>query len=492
VTTVPHGKRSGPKRTSALVARLAAGVGIGCVLCAPVFAQDLANSTSANSTGDETIWADTGNKIDEADATGATDGSSAVDASEIDDTTAAGTSRTSPAAPADPVQGSGGTPEDDPYAAPGIPVGSFILRPTLDVGLTGQRENGVNSLLGDSALRLDLNSDWARHELTVTAEGQLQKTLNSDGLDPEFAVDATGRFDLGASTTLTATFGYSYQQDDPQSAAFIAATDPALIPVVTGVNDPVTQVLQGSLSLRQEFGRLFTEAGVSSAHETYGDAELSDGSVISQSDLDNTTIDGRLRAGIEASAVFAPFIEASYGVRRMDETPDSGGVDRNAVRYGLRVGTGIDLGEKLSGEVSAGYVVEDVTDAALQDIAGVAVDASLDWSPRRGTDVNLQLATSTEPSGEAGDSGAMLYSANLGVTHELRANLTAEAGFTAEYRHDQSSADETTLGADLALTYWFNRFAGMTTRVGHEQVLSPDTQERSKTTTAYLGLRLQR
>lgn len=487
MTTVLQKKPSGRKRISALLARLAAGVGIGCVLCAPVLAQN-----GTESTGDEPIWSSSDSSIVETDAAGVTDGANARTVSELDDTTTSATSRASPARPAEPVQGGGSTPDDDPYAASGIPVGSFILRPTLDVGLTGQRDNGTNSLLGDSALRLDLTSDWARHELNITAEGQLQKTLNGEGLDPEFAVEATGRFDLGATTTLTATLGYSYQQDDPQSAAFLAATDPALIPVVTGVNDPVTQVLQGSLGLRQEFGRLFTEVGVSAAHETYGDAELSDGSVIPQPDLDNTTIDGRLRLGFEASAVFSPFVEASYGVRRMDKTPDSGGVNRDAVRYGLRFGTGMDFGEKLSGEVSAGYTVEDVADAALQDIAGVSVDASLDWSPRRGTDVNLQLTTSTEPSGKSGNSGALLYLADLGVTHQLRANLTAEAGFTAEYRHDQSSPDKTTLGAELALTYWFNRFAGMTTRIGHEQVFSPDSDERSNKTTAYLGLRLQR
>ena len=487
MTTVLHRKPFGRKRISAFSARLAAGVAIGCALCVPVLAQN-----AAESAGDEMIWSNSDTAIAEADATGAANEANARTEPELDDTRTSGTSRASPAAPADPVQGVGGTPEDDPYAAPGIPVGSFILRPTLDLGLTGQRDNGTNSLLGDSALRLDLSSDWSRHELNITAEGQLQKTLNGEGLDPEFSVEATGRFDLGATTTLTATFGYSYQEDDPQSAAFLAATDPALIPAVTGVNDPVTQVLQGSLGVRQEFGRLFTEVGVSAAHETYGDAELSDGSAIPQSDLDNTTIDGRLRLGLEASAVFSPFVEASYGLRRMDETPDSGGMNRDAVRYGLRLGTGMDLGEKLSGEGSAGYRVEDLADAALQDIAGVSVDASLNWSPRRGTDVDLQLSTSTEPSGISGNSGALLYLADLGVTHQLRANLTAEAGFTAEYRHDQSGTDETTLGAELALTYWFNRFAGMTTRIGHEQVLSPDPAGRTKTTTAYLGLRLQR
>jgi len=415
--------------------------------------------------------------------------------------------RVLPAQRVGPVQGQGVAPEDDPFAATGIRLGSFILRPTVELGLTGKRETTTsesgappvvsestsNSVLADSSLRLQLDSDWARHALNVSAYGRLQRTVqNGNDLTPELAIDGTGRFDIGRDTTLTGSLGYNYDLDDAQSAAYLAATDPALVPAVTGTNDPVTQTFDGSLALRHDFGKLYGQTEIAATRELYGAADLSDGTSVSQSDLDNTVYDGKLRAGFELSPALAPFVEASYGIRRMDSTPDSGGLDRNATRYGLKVGTAIDLGEKLNGEIAAGYIREDIADPALEDLAGLAVDASLNWSPRRETDVSLGLSTSTETSGTAGASGALLYAADLGVTHRIRANLTAEAGLGADYRDSHGEADKFTLSASAALTYWFNRFAGLTTRIGHEQTMSTEPTNRSKKTTAFIGLRLQR
>ncbi|TCD11429.1 hypothetical protein E0D97_17160 [Oricola cellulosilytica] len=406
------------------------------------------------------------------------------------------------------VQGGGGQPESDPYAPVGTRIGSFILRSTLDLGLSSSRETTTFasgtppvaaestsiSVLGDGALRLDLDSDWSRHALNVDALGRLQRDISDDGdrkIEPEVLLDAVARIDVREGTTVTATAGYAYRLDDAQSAAFYAATDPALVPAVSGTNDPPTQTLDGSLSLRQDFRSLFGEAGVSVERTLHGAAELSDGSSISQNDLDNTVYDGRLRAGFELSPVFSPFVEVGYGIRRMDERPDSGGMDRNAVRYAARAGTGIDLGEKLNGEVAIGYLREDVADPLLEDIDGIALDALVNWSPRRETDVTLRLATTTETSSVGGESGALLYSGDLAVTHRIRANLSAEASLGADFRDVRGGADETTVAGQTGLTYWFNRFAGLTTRLRHEETYSSDPLERSTTTSAFVGLRLQ-
>lgn len=403
-----------------------------------------------------------------------------------------------PAAPVGPVQGAGGRPEDDPFAPSGIRFGSFILRPSAEIGLTGSRETTgsasvVERVLGDTSLRLELESDWDRHAVNVNLAGRLQQPFSGGGdLEPELTIDASGRFDITDDTTLTGSLGYAYALDDPQSAAYLAATDPLLIPLVTGTNDPATQVFNGALELHHDFGAVYGEAEFSAERAIYGDAELSDGTVVSQHDLDNTVYDVRLRAGVEVSPVWSPFIEATAGVRRMDVTPDTGGTDRDATRYGLRVGTGLDFGDKLNGEISAGYIKEDIADAALTDLAGLSVDAAFNWSPRRGTDVALALSTTTETSGGTGDSGALLYSADLGVTHRARANLTFEAGFGTEYRDEQGGADELTLSGTAALTYWFNRFTGLTTRIGHEHTTSSDADSRSDKTTAFVGLKLQR
>jgi hypothetical protein len=404
-----------------------------------------------------------------------------------------------------PVQGGRAEPDPDPFAATGIRLGSFTLRPTVEIGLTGSRdtsasqsgatvtETTTNSVLADSTLRLNLASDWERHSLEIDASGRLQRTLNgSDELEPEITVGIDGTFEITDTTTLSASGGYSYALEDPQSAAFFAATDPSLVPAVFGNNQPATQSLDGSLDLRQEFGKVYGQVGVSADRTIYGAAELSDGSTITQSDLDNTVYDATLRAGFEASPVFSPFVEGSYGMRRMDQAPDSGGADRNAKRYSLRGGTAFDFGEKLNGEVSLGYVHEDIADSTLADISGLAVGAIVNWSPRRETDVSLNLATSTESSGSTGESGAVLYSADLAVTHRIRADLTAELSGGVDFRDAQGGADETTVNAAAGFTYWFNRFAGLTTRIGHEQTFSSDALNRSKTTTAFIGLRLQR
>ena len=500
MTTVPHEIRRGRKAALTRTAWLFATVAFVPVFAGPAWSQTTTSpsdqqtsDTTEPATDDVVVSEDAIRALIEADAEGKT--------------RTVKSPRALPAAAVTPVQGDGGIVEDDPYAATGIRLGTFILRPTLELGLTGQRKTSASSsgappvvtestaytLFGDSTLRLKLDSDWSRHSLVVNAEGALRRTLvNGDGLEPSFSVDATGRLDIAEGTTLTGTFGYSYEEEDPSSAAFLAATDPGLIPVVTGVNSPATQTLTGSLALRQEIGRFYAETGVSGVREIHGAAKLSDGTTIYQGDLNNSTLDGRLRLGIQASPVFSPFIEATGGVRRMDVTPDTGGNYRNAYRYGLRAGTGFDFGEKLNGEVAVGYTVEDVADLALDDIRGLAVGATINWSPRRETDVTLDLATTTEVSGDSGGNGALLYSADLGVTHRIRANLTAEAGFGAEYRYSRSEPDETTLNGELALTYWFNRFAGMTTRVGHEETLSSNPAVRTRTTTAFVGLRLQR
>ena len=176
----------------------------------------------------------------------------------------------------------------------------------------------------------------------------------------------------------------------------------------------------------------------------------------------------------------------------MDMTPDSGGVDRNAKLYELRAGTGIDFGEKLNGEISAGYVREDIDDAILEDIGGLALDAVLNWSPRRETDVLLVLSTATEPSQEPGESGAVIYAADLAVTHRVRANLTANAILGVDFRESRGGPDETTFNAQIGTTYWFNRFTGLTARVRHEQTQGLDNLDEDRTTSVFVGLRLQR
>ena len=85
-----------------------------------------------------------------------------------------------------------------------------------------------------------------------------------------------------------------------------------------------------------------------------------------------------LRTGYEISPALTPFVELEYGQRFYDIDVDSNGFDRAATVAGARAGLELDLGEKLSGEFSGGWINEDLADPRLASISGPSVNADLD------------------------------------------------------------------------------------------------------------------
>lgn len=396
--------------------------------------------------------------------------------------------------------------EGDLYAAEGIRLGTFVVRPTLEIGLTGTRsvtntdtggaagvvESSSNSYSSSNSLGLRVNSDWSRHFLELDLSGTLPVGISGDDDDPTIDAVGTLGLDLSALTSLSLTGFYGYETEDQQSAGYLAAID-AGAPLLSGINEPATQRYSGTATLDHDFGGLTAQISAAIARLEYGAARLSDGSTISQSDLNSTDYDISLRTGYALSGVLSPFVEVRYGQRVTDDLVDSAGLNRNATNYQLRLGTEIDLAEKLSGEVAVGYGVEQYDDATLADVSGIVADIDLSWSPLRGTDVTLDASTSFVPSGTADVSGSLLYATELGLSHRLTSQLTGTAGVGVSYEaFEGSAADETTLNGSLGLIYNLNRYLALTSRIGHEQTFSSDQAARESTSTVFVGMRLQR
>lgn len=411
--------------------------------------------------------------------------------------------------PVGPLQTGVGSIDPDPYAPVGLRLGTFDINTTLDLGLSYTRSDDTfevdtspptfesqqtDGIFSDAALRVDAVSDWSRHQLRLGFGGRLPARLSGDEQgQPSADVDAALRLDLDRETTLTVSARYGYAQDDPGSAAVFEATDATLFPDIQATNDPTLQSFGGGATLERQAGPFSALAAINVDREIYGDAKLSDGRAIAQDDLDFTRYSGRLRGGYAISPVLTPFVEVEYSQRVMDERPDTGGFDRNSTRYALRLGTRFDRGEKFNGEVAVGYVWEDLADAQLADIEGVSVNANLNWSPVRETDVRVGFATTTTASGTEDVSGSLLYAASVGVTHRARANLelTADAGL--DYENVIGLGEDTiTASAEVGATLWFNRFMGLTGRLGYDRTFSDDPDEESQTRSAFIGLRLQR
>jgi hypothetical protein len=379
--------------------------------------------------------------------------------------------------------------EDNPFQAPGIRVGSFILRPTIEQGITATSNadsstTGSPAVMSETAFRLNATSDWTSNLATIDAYGTFRTTLSGDEVqEGAGGVNAMLQLDLGNDYQATGKLGYAIAPESAASPVSIANT----------TSEPLRQSITGSLGLEKDVGkaRLAVTGGIDD--ESYGNADLEGGGTLSQKDRDSTLYTVALRAGYEVSPAVTPFIETEFGRNLYDLEYDSAGYARSSNQFGVRGGLALDLTEKLTGEVSVGWVVENFDDPRLETISSPSFGGDLAWSPMRGTMVVLSGATTLEGTTTPDQSGSVLYSGSLSVEREMRANLTGNVILGAGWRdYWGSDGHDLILDAEAGLTWWMNRYAGVTTRARHQTVSSNLLGRDSETNSIFLGLKLQR
>ncbi|MEM0900409.1 MAG: outer membrane beta-barrel protein [Pseudomonadota bacterium] len=390
-------------------------------------------------------------------------------------------------------------PEADYFSPVGVRLGAFIIRPTLDIGVSTVSRRGAQ-LSGDPtpvviddnedgsfaeiSAGFEAQSDWVRHSLAISANGRFQKLFSGEAPEaPELGLGVEGTLDITRELSLVGTIDY----DLTQSVFETSRTSQSL------AADAELQYDTGliALALRGGVQRDLSDDDILISNEN----STSPGDPVTGTTADNDATSYRfaVRGGFQASPVFSPFAEAEIGVRTSDTAIDSDGIARDSTSYTLRAGTEIDLGERLSGEVSAGFVYDDFDEDSLSDISAVVVGADLNWTPREGTDVALQVGTTTAPSSATGVSGARIYTLDASINQQIRYNMEGSLGFS--YSHENPEGPDfslDTFGVDAGVTYWFNRYMGLTGSYGFEAVASADETEAQTSHRGFLGLRFQR
>ena len=379
--------------------------------------------------------------------------------------------------------------EDDPFATPGVKVGTFLFRPTLEQGFTATSNGdasstGKSAVLSETALRFSATSDWRENSALITGYGLFRNSVSGEKInDGQGRIEGQLNVDLDNELRAIAKLGY---EAAPESASSPDA--------IAGVNQqPLRQTVDGSLGLEKSVGKMrYTLTGAIS-HDFYGNAELTDGTSISQKDRDNTLYTATLRTGYQISPALTPFTEVELGRRAYDLRFDTDGFDRSSKRIGARAGLELDMGDKLSGEFSVGWLREALDDSRLPAIAGPSINADLKWSPERGTIIGLTGQTNVETTTTAGESGDILYSGRLTGERQIRANLTANTALGLDWRdYTGSDGHDMILSAEAGLTWWLNRYAGLTTRVRTEKLTSNLPGRDYTANSIYLGLKVQR
>ncbi|MBB4003936.1 outer membrane beta-barrel protein [Aurantimonas endophytica] len=372
-------------------------------------------------------------------------------------------------------------PAGDPFAPLGIRAGSFILFPELiqDIGAStnlDEEPGGEGGVFSETTVSARLLSDWSLHEAEFNTRLTYRRNFaGEEPEDPSAVVDGRLRLDIDRVTTATFRGALEYRREDP------VEIDVAL----AGAERP--EVLSGSASaqLQREFGRLVLGGTGTVARENY--SGLPEG-LPSQS---YTTLTGALRAGYRLSPALQPFLESSLGQRLFDET-DSGELGRDSLIPSLRAGVGLDLSEKLSGEIAVGYAWNKPEDDRAETTAAPTLDAALQWSPRRGTDVTLAARTTFEPE-SSGQSTTVSYEGSLGVTHILTARTDLTAAITATYADSSlASSDEIEWLGEAGFNYWLTSSLALTGLYSHRELYSEVAGADYRADTVRLGVKLQR
>ena len=387
------------------------------------------------------------------------------------------------------IEGLSRAREENPYAPLGLRLGRFVVTSTLEQGLgwtsnADSAPDATAATYSQTSLRLDALSDWSRHNGAFSAYGSYRRSLSGGDIsEPEAGFDGRLQLDLGHQLRASTALAYDLRRE--------SAASPVDLPPAT--SRPLRHLITGSAGLERRFGQFRLGLDGEIERQFFADAKLLDGGSHSQRQRNATLASMVLRGAYELSPALAPFVEVEVGRRINDLNRDANGYERSATRLGARVGLAFDLGEKLAGRVGAGWLRETIDDARLDDISGATIATEIRWSPVRGNQVGLSTATLVEGTTTPQESGSILYSGRIFAERELRANLSANAAFGAQWRdYAGSSAYDLTLRAEAGMTWWLNRYFGLTGRASHETVRSNLPGRDSKTASVFMGVRLQR
>jgi hypothetical protein len=376
----------------------------------------------------------------------------------------------------------------DPYAATGVNLGSFVIRPSIEIGgIATDNGAGTSNKVGAVGLVV-------APEVTVTSEGE-RYTFDAHGRGEVVAYDreefneqtaearAKLRYSLTSATALEAEVGYArflegFSDPDTPDAA---------------IERPGVDEFDAALGVEHKIGRLSMRATGFVDRAIHEEVPLAGGGVADRSELDNTEFGARFRAGYATSAVLRPFAEVAAGRREFDRSEDDSGFERSSTWGELRGGIVIDRGDKISGEASVGYRREDIEDDNLDDLNVFLANASILWSPRRLTEVRVDLTTDVSPTSTPFTSASVIYAGSVTLARSLTPRVRAETGVGLSYE-DRIGDDfrDVTFTGFADVSYAFNRVASIIGRYEYQRTDRNETDGDFDAHEVSLRFRLQR
>lgn len=379
----------------------------------------------------------------------------------------------------------------DAYSPVGIRGGSFMFFPAVELS-TGYATNpqalpgGPPSAYFVVAPQLLAQSDWSRHSLTANITGtytdyardSFTPSLNRPYLNS--IID--GRIDVTHDTQVVLENRVIVTTDNPGSPNLTAGL--AKLPIDTTVG--------GTLGLVQNFNRLSVALRGTIDSASYQNSVLTDGESASNADRDFNQYAMIGRVGYELNPGFAPFLQVQEDSRVYAEQFDRYGQARNSTGSSAEVGAKLDLYGSLTGEIAVGYLMRDYI-APLPAVSGAIANGALIWQATPLTTAKLTAASVVNESIAQNVSGELSRDISLEVDHAFRRWLIgiAQLGYGRD-DYVGITRDDNRYFAAIGMQYILNRSMSVKVQVRQDRLTSTATGVAYNSTSALLGLRLQR
>lgn len=333
------------------------------------------------------------------------------------------------------------------YAPQAILVGPVFVHASVSA-IGGADTNVFNrpNAKGDAVLllapALSLNSNMARHELGLSAQGLIRRfatrhTENSEA----YSLTSHARFDLGARDSFTQQVDFGHFIEPRSSAGTVAdAAEPQ------GYDRFYTQA-QGRFAL----GRWHLAPAVSFQRLSYANLRLTSGDRVGQQFRDTHTISGQARIDYDLPGLVSAYVSGTYSEVTSPHAPAERQRDsRNVMLLG---GIRGDLTPVLWGEVGIGYQSRHYREPVFKDFAGLTYKADIQWFVTPLVTVRAQVNRQFRNSGNRNVAGILADELTLSAYYEVLRNLRIAAELGAErdnYRDVDTTAWRTSAGMRAA------------------------------------------
>ncbi len=355
------------------------------------------------------------------------------------------------------------------YTQKGFQLGSFRVRPRLDLG----EEYGSNVYKQDSHYypiydsfvshlrpNADILSDWNRHLLnfqinTDFASFNTQPDRNNYN-DLRSRVDS--RIDLMRNSFFDVGVAYNNSHEDRSSPDQIFGLTPTVF------NEKTLDIFYN-----HRFNRVSIRPGILTGIYSYKDIPALDGHMLYMSTRDSVQYIPSIQIGYQIQPKYELFfrlIKKDIFYKYLVESNLQGlKYNRNSTGYNLLSGIAFDFTDLITANLSLGYLQRHYIDDHLPAISGVNGFLSVRWFPTKLTTVKAMVARDIDETTQAGVSGIFVTNFHLLLEHELLRNLIIKLnlkttyndfkGFDSDFYSDNRT--DLTLASGISAKYLVNR-----------------------------------